>query len=652
MGNNDVEENLLDDLLDSSDLLSLLDEVTELESAINTVEGNDKDVDDDMINVFISRKETHELMDNILKDMKERPDVEEKQYRPRSIEDFSKEIYSDAQLSEIQKGIDHRVDIDYFSDVKYSGRQMREIRYGLERGLDVSFYANVYYRERQMKEIRIGLQEGLDVSSYARLLYSATDMRKKRIELLKKYKYKDVDTISYDYDDSETGVHIYVEPGLKEAGIVLSKPLPKDFDKYKLLKLMKSYDIVHGFAEHELPSNLSNLPLQVKIPVMFATPPVEGVNGYYEFTFPISNENKPTINEDGTVDYNSPKNYKNIRRGDVVAILHPATIGQCGIDVMGMEIEGQLGKDPEPLTSDDIILSRDKTQYLSKKNGFLNFQNGKLTIMDYLVFDKDVGYADGNITFDGNIKISGNVNDNICITASGDVVISGFVQGANIVSGGDIIISGGVNADGEGSLIAKNNITSSFFENAIVVAEGNIETGYALNSDITCEGKLTTKGKKSLICGGKIIAKNGIDVGTIGSRARVETYVEIGTGDDEQEEYVDIMRNINKINNEMNKINTAMDMMIQKLGAVDARQNENYSKLSVTFNVLKEDLEKANQELNAWNEKKIFRSTLTINVGRNLYENTTVCINGNVLKIQEDKKSTVLKSEGREIVLS
>ena len=645
----DSEDN--NSMFDSDELMSLFSEISRQEQDIQKAVKKEKvtavvHIDEE------KRKKSLDWYEKVLDDIDAQKEVIEKKFVPKSISDFSREIYSDAQLIEIEKGIKHGLNVDIYSDVKYSGRQMREIRYGLERGLDVSHYVNVLFRERQMKEIRIGLQDGLDVTSYARLLYSATDMREKRRAIYMNEVYPNISEKSYDYDDPETGIHIYVKKGLREAGIVLNKSLPKDFTRDSLFKLMKSYDILYGFDASSIPDNLSNLPLRVKIPIMFAQKPVEGKDGYFDFKFNCSDNVKPTINSDGSVNYFTPKDYKAIKRGDVVAVLVRATKGANGIDVMGNVIEGNIGQNPEPLKSDDLMLSRDKNMYLAKKDGYISIRDNQVYIFACLEFSKDVGYMDGKITYDGTIRINGNILGNADIVATGDIIISGYVGTARLTAGRDIVIGGGLNGDDEGSIVAKGNITAAFFENAFVEAQGDIDVGYVLNSDVKCKGKLTTKGKKSMICGGKVNAIEGISTSVIGSKQGVETYVSVGKeGNDDIEEYNGYLNEKRIIEDDLYKIREAMDSLIQKVGPLQARQNAVYIKLQQGLDVKKGIKEKIEDNIKDLEYRRKMSREVKISIGTCIYENTRVCVNGNKLRMNKDNKSCVISSEGRKVII-
>lgn len=653
-----------DDMFDAESLLSLLNEIQTNPDSINSLNSKNEDAGDKkngyypgMIKIAadaLDDKEDEEWTNDIIDiyELEAAKKANAKHVVQYNIDDYSPEIFSDQQLKEIRLGIEHKVQVDEYADVTLTGRQMREIRYGLERNLDINLYKNKFFRERQMKEIRIGLQDGLDVESYAKIVYSATDMRKKRMKLFcEKYKNK-FDEVSYDYDDVDTGIHIYVEPGLMEAGIVIKSSLPEKFTRDDLKALMNAYDISYGFNEALIPQNLSNLPKGVKIPIMFGKESVAGKDGFFEYAFPIEKANKPKINEDGTVDYTPTRTFKNVKRGETIVTYHPAEIGENGITVTGIEIEGFYGKNLDSISSDDLIMSRDKTYYMAKKDGFVSMVDDKVKIMDNLTFKEDVTYYNGKITFDGNIQVNGSVRERSQIYATGDIIVTGYVESAIFVAGGDIVVTGGINADENGSYVAKGNITAGFFENANASAGGNIETSYILNSNIIAGGVIKTKGKKSLICGGKVVGREGIYAGTIGSNAGTKTYIEIGGNtENDMEEYNQLINERKNDDEEIERIHSVMDGMVQKLGIIQVKQDESYIKLQRALEYKKETREKINKKIAELDAKRMSKDTLVIEANREMFENVTLNINGNKLVTQQVYEKATFRSQGRKVVV-
>ena len=164
---------------------------------------------------------------------------------------------------------------------------------------------------------------------------------------------------------------------------------------------------------------------------------------------------------------------------------------------------------------------------------------------------------------------------------------------------------------------------------------------------------LKTKGKKSLICGGKVIAENGIETGTIGSKGKARTYVEVGAVDDnDTDEYYALYRQKEKLDNDEGRTHVVMETLIMKMGALKGRQDPNYIKLQAVMAQIKAQKDEVAKQLKELDYRRMKRNELSIEVSRNLYENTTVCINGNSLFVKEDRKRSTVRTNGRQIEIS
>ena len=113
-----ASDNSMDDIFDEIELLSLLSEIqtqeNEMNDAVNreqntNVSSNNKSKDDDQ-----------NWMNSLMDDLKNRPDASKEVFVPKTIEDFPRDIYSDAQLSEIKKQLEEikqqNIDITHFEE--------------------------------------------------------------------------------------------------------------------------------------------------------------------------------------------------------------------------------------------------------------------------------------------------------------------------------------------------------------------------------------------------------------------------------------------------------------------------------------------------------------------------------------------------------
>ena len=81
-------------------------------------------------------------------------------------EAFLKEGFTEAQIEEIDKGMNSNIPFELYANKSLMSQQMYQIRLGLENGVDMAPYVDPEYNWFQLEEIRLGLEEKLDVSKY------------------------------------------------------------------------------------------------------------------------------------------------------------------------------------------------------------------------------------------------------------------------------------------------------------------------------------------------------------------------------------------------------------------------------------------------------------------------------------------------------
>ena len=656
-----------DDLLDlgglfddgGADLLSLLDSVQKqqdgIEETAEVIPAALDNVDETMAAVgTVSAEDAFQKLMGSLDEEEEKlledADFSEDAVRKRKMEEYDKSLYGYAQLDEIETGIKRGLDVSMYDSADLSFRQMREIRIGLEHNIDATFYANKYYKDSQMREIRLGLMEGLDVSSYARLIYSLPDMERMRREQFKERYESDPEGMDFSLVDLDTGLMIRTTDGLMRVTIMLTEPLPGNFSRKNLETRLKIYGIEYGLKFDSLGPDLGSLPLNEEFLVAEGTAAEEGQDGWYEYFVENLEEDRPTIKEDGSIDYRAKKEYSATHPGEKVALYHPATPGKMGHNVKGIEISSHSGRNIPRLDCSGVRLLPDSVTYVSQKEGYITLKNGKLVVVEYLEFQGDVGYGNGNISFDGSVHVSGSVRENVIIEASGDIQIDGFVENAILKAGRDIIIRRGVNGNGKGRLEARRNVVAAFFENATVIAGGNVEGNYILDCMVFCNEMIHTEGKKNLICGGKVRAIGGIITGTIGSQARVRTEVEAGRMTDTTEKLKELLQRKRTLDQEMDKVRTGMNMVLQKVGALKGRTNSVFLKFQEVLERQKEEMRQLRKEQENLESGVADSQRVYIKVTNGAYENTKVTVNGATMILKEDITRPRFYNENRKVL--
>lgn len=103
--------------------------------------------------------------------------------------------FNDAQIFELNRGMDSGVDIGRYRRADYRAAQMRQIRLGLEwnkahpdKEINISGYDNhETFTGAQMEVIRIGLMRGVDVKQYAHQDFNINQMWEIMMGLCGKY---------------------------------------------------------------------------------------------------------------------------------------------------------------------------------------------------------------------------------------------------------------------------------------------------------------------------------------------------------------------------------------------------------------------------------------------------------------------------------
>ncbi|MBP5607632.1 MAG: DUF342 domain-containing protein [Lachnospiraceae bacterium] len=565
----------------------------------------------------------------------------------KTMDDYDKSIYGYPQLDEIEKGLKRGLDVSLYDSAELTFRQMREIRLGLEQKIDVSFYTSKYYKDTQMREIRLGLMQGLDVSSYARLIYSMPDMQRIHSELLKKKYEQSPEAIDITVTDLETEATICTVDGGMEAYIRLKKSFPDNFERKKLEVLLNLYGLTTGLVTEDKEFDPRTIKPGEDVLVASGEPSVMGEDGWYEYLVE-DEESAPHMSEDGSIDYMAQRTYSYVQPGQAVAIYHPATNGKLGKNVFGMELPATSGKNLPRLSLEKIRILDDGVTYVSKKEGLASIKKGILNIVEQLEFKEDVGYGT-NVAFEGDIYVRGSVLDSAILKAGGDIIIDGSVEAAIIKAGGDVVIRRGMNSDGKGELEAGGNVVAAFFENANVVAEGSVEADYILNSNIFCKKHVMTRGKRNLICGGRIVAGEGIQTSIMGGEFGTRTEVEVGSVNTMLENFSKLRKRRKELENEMDKVRDGMNQVLRKVGALNGRTNPIYLKLQDVLEQQKKEYA-ALQDLQDKMDDVIHKeSNLYIVVTDTAYKNTRMTINGSSWLLDKDIQRSKFFARGRSV---
>lgn len=330
-------------------------------------------------------------------------------------------------------------------------------------------------------------------------------------------------------DENMKAVGRFVPPS--SASVVMNKD--------DILSSLKRYGIVYGIQMETIDRFLAERTYLTDIVLAEGTQPVQGKDAEIEYFFNTDLKARPTLLEDGSVDFFHLNIINHCDKGDLLARLHPEDPGESGCDIMGTKIKPRSVKHTVLRYGHNIDISEDKTELYAADNGHVTLVDGRVFVSTLMELE-NVDTSTGDIEFEGNVQVNGNVCSNFKIHAKGNVEVRGIVEGAEIISGGNITIARGMNGMGKGVLKAKGNIVAQFIENSSAQADGYIEAGSLIHSTVMAGTEIHVNGKKGFISGGHVSATTLIDAKILGSEMGTVTVAEIGISPVTKREYKEL----------------------------------------------------------------------------------------------------------------
>ncbi len=243
---------------------------------------------------------------------------------------------------------------------------------------------------------------------------------------------------------------------------------------------------------------------------------------------------KPQIYQDGKVNHYELNLINKVDEGEWVGERIEPKDGIPGRTVFG-EIVPALPGHQEKLIYDrksiQAILDPDhkKTVLHARRIGAVVYENGVLSVCNYLEIDGKVSFKTGNVDFDGYVDIKDSVEDNFSVKADNDIQIMGDL-GVGAVEHiesreGSIYIRGGIAGQNKAVIVCEGDLFTKFVADCEIICQGTVHIGYyAINAKIKAK-EVILEGFNSRIIGGKIDADVRVYAGEIGSRAETATEI-------------------------------------------------------------------------------------------------------------------------------
>lgn len=412
----------------------------------------------------------------------------------------------------------------------------------------------------------------------------------------------------------------------------------------EFLKDLEYRGVVQGIDYQEIDRFFSDREYCTDYIVAKGTLPQEGKNCIVQYYFNTDLKAKPTVNEDGSVDFFHLNTINPCKAGDMLAKLIPAVPGIPGVDVTGRAIP------PREVKNSRLHFGRN-ISYREEEDGssaIYSEVNGHVTLIGSDVFVSDVmevenvDTATGNIEYNGSVQVNGNVCSNFSIKAKGNVDVRGVVEGATIEAGGNIIIARGMNGMGKGYLKAGGNVVAKFLESATVEAEGNVTCNSIMHSVVTSRGEVNVEGRKGFIAGGKISASKKISVKNLGSPMGADTIVEVGTDPHVKQRFQELNQKVNeadKVIRSLDPILQSFDEKIHRGIRLSSNEVKYLESLIRLRKIKKLNMESAMRELEPLKEKLKTRKDASVVVSGEVYQGTRVSVSDVSMVVQDTIKA-------------
>ena len=322
----------------------------------------------------------------------------------------------------------------------------------------------------------------------------------------------------------------------------------------ELKNLIEQNGVKYGIIEKNIEIALKARLYCMDILVAKAKLPVNGSDAEIVYSFNVEKTLKPTMSEDGSVDFHKLDMIESVKEGQLLATLIPIDYGEPGKDVYGNMIRPKKVRNKRLCHGKNIHLSDDKLQMYSDVSGNVTLVNDMVFVTDTYTIEGDVGPSTGDIDYDGAVEVKGNVITGYTVKATGDITVNGAVEGAMLISEGKIVLKRGMQGMGKGVMKAKGDVISNFIESATVKSGGAIYTDAIMHSNISANGDVIVNGKRGLIAGGSVKTTTKIETKVAGSTMGTQTELEVGFDTTLGERYRNIEKHIDQMTDEKDSI--------------------------------------------------------------------------------------------------
>ncbi|WP_400162999.1 DUF342 domain-containing protein [Brevibacillus sp. TJ4] len=410
-------------------------------------------------------------------------------------------------------------------------------------------------------------------------------------------------------------LEVKISPDKMEAIVILkteeSQPEKLSLTEDDVYQVLQEHGVKFGIQQSVV-RELCAMPtkyIDARLPVAAGVPAVPGEDGKIEYPYldVVEPDSGPKELADGRVDFYNLTNIPNVVKGQLLARKHPATAGVPGTSVTGETIAPKAGKDAILKPGKNVVINQERTMVYAAIDGQVSFtEKEKINVFPVYEVKGDVDFSVGNIEFVGTVVIRGNVLNGFRVKASGDIRVLGSVEGADLEANGSIEIKSGIVAQDKGSIIAGQNVKTSFIQNANVNAGNDVIVSQSIMfSTVRAGRQIVCNGAKGFIIGGVLQAGEKISARVFGNTSATPTVLEVGVKPELRTELAEITKQLQNLYENLRKTDqglTVINQILQTSGDLPSDKRVMQVKLTNTRLVLEKeakDLEARKKQVEA-----------------------------------------------------
>ena len=453
--------------------------------------------------------------------------------------------------------------------------------------------------------------------------------------------------------ESLSSLNLNVSKDKMKAFLTINNTVDEFITADTIRSLLSSYSVNTGIKEDIIEECARNPQEGAEYLIAEGSPPIAGKDGHIRWFVEYKDVVAPALRPDGSVNYKEMFQISTVSAEEEICEIFPPEGGIGGVNVYGDRMLPKAGKPAVIPRGKNTQLSSDGQFVVATVSGQFKRNGASIEVLPVFEVQRNVDNETGNIKFVGNVIVRGNVMAGFNIDSGGDVEIYGFVEKAGITAAGNIVLHGGMTGMGGGYLRAGGDVYVKYVENSTISAGGTITAECIMHSRVRAGVGVELLGKKGLLVGGDIKAKEFIKAITIGSQYATVTEMELGVDPAKKDRLNEIIKELTAMKEEMVKIQQALNMLekIKNSGKMTTEKEVLLERTVIKNTEGMERIEKLKQEHDSLESTVRKNENIFVRAQNVIYVGVKIIIGNASMVLKEDLKFCTLRNEGDEITV-